>query len=109
MKLHILHFALLPSIMAFAGCATLMHGRVVEQVDSHEAKVALGPNEVKPGDRVAFFEEKCPSGFSRLGGGCSTERVGNGVVTETVGKNYAIVRTPKDVQIKKHMIVQREV
>lgn len=91
----------LPAIavaLLMPGCATLMSGAVTKKLNDQEARVAMGSDEVKPGERVALYEEHCNyrGGGRRFDGGrrtdCTKERVGEGIVTNNIDKNYSVVR-----------------
>ena len=102
-------------------CAhTFMRGTVAKKINSREAIVCLGSNEVKLGDTIKFQESVCSwtpthsitmheevtSGpYSEQTGygssNCELIHLGRGKVVEIINDHFSVVKTKGDFQFKK--------
>ncbi|MBI1860909.1 MAG: hypothetical protein HYR96_08330 [Deltaproteobacteria bacterium] len=85
------------------GCAhSMMRGTVVMKDTEDELHVCMGEKEVKAGDRVAFFTNKCTprGGREALGDRCTKIRIGEGAVIQSLNEHYSMVRPDAGVGAK---------
>jgi len=108
------HLAIMISTIAtigLSGCAhSAMRGSVAMKTGPQEAHVCLGDKEVKPGDRVNLFENRCKDiGGAKSGGRsiCQKVKVGEGWVTELLNEHYSVIKTEPNVAFSEGTIVEK--
>ncbi len=98
------------SVVLLVGCAHgTMRGTVAMKVSDREGHVCLGDKEVKAGDHVAFFENRCSSGGGREGSGpnCEKIKIGDGEVVRPLNEHYSVVKSFGDVKLEEGNIVEK--
>lgn len=92
------------------GCAhSTMRGSVAMKVSDTEAHVCMDNDEVKPGDKVILFRNKCPGSVrGRNGAICQKERLGEGVVTQILNEHYSVVQFDKGVEFGEGSFVEKQ-
>ena len=96
------------SALLLAGCAhTTMRGTVAMKVSDKEGHICMGDNEVKTGDRVAFFVNRCSGGGGRGGRECTKQKVGEGEIVKPLNEHYSIVRALGDAKLEEGLVVEK--
>lgn len=109
MKAHTLIGGALMALI-LGGCAHgIMRGSVAMKAGENEAHVCMGEGEVKVGDHVALFMNKCKFKGPRGEGGapCEKVRLGEGSVTEVLNKHYSVVRFEPGVSFEEGTFVEK--
>ncbi|MBL7716564.1 MAG: hypothetical protein JNL01_13960 [Bdellovibrionales bacterium] len=108
----ILTLVLAGSIGTLAGCA---HGgpalgTLALKHSDTEADVYLHTEDLKKGDKLAFFQNECRSRESARGtrNVCNKVKVGSGEVVQVLNEHYSTVRLPASVQLGEGTLVEKE-
>lgn len=99
------------------GCThAIMRGSVVMK-SKNQAHVCLGDNEVRKGDRVTFYENKCEhdsvAGDTDRGGGghvmvnCTKKLLGQGTVVRLINTHFSTVVADKGVKFSEGTTVEK--
>lgn len=98
-----------------SGCAhNFMRGTVAMKTDKRTAHVCLGNNDVKVGDKVDFYSNRCLdiSGVGRDEGGdnrqCEMKVLGTGTVTRLLNSHYSEVKTDGSFKFREGVLVQKQ-
>jgi hypothetical protein len=98
--------------MAFVGCSHgTMRGSVAMKTSDDEAHVCLGKGEVKVGDKVNFFENRCKAQGAGKSGAreiCDKVKVGEGRVAELLNEHYSVVQTTAGTKFTEGTVVERQ-
>ncbi len=97
------------------GCAHSAHtrGSVALKHSAQEADVCLGKNEVKPGDKVALFNNECKE-RTRVGRGggrtqtCTKVKIGEGEVAQVLDEHYSTIRVGSGIPFEEGTIVEKQ-
>lgn len=98
--------------MLLGSCAH-HRGEVAMKANAREAHIGLGSDEVKPGDKVVFYNEECRrGGFGRTSSSpgineCRDVTIGKGTVTRNLGKDYSVVKVEPGVEFKEGTKVKK--
>ena len=81
------------------------------KTNDHEAYVCLGDNEVRVGDRIAFFKSDCrpkvslrPEDAPRSP--CAKIKLGEGHVTKLINEHYSLVELNSQFEFNEGAIVE---
>lgn len=110
MKMKMKSISAFGMLLILSGCAHgTMRGSVAMKVNDQEGHVCLGENEVKAGDKVAFFVNECRSrgGRENATDVCRKVKVGEGEVEKILNEHYSTVRAAKGVPLKEGMVVEK--
>lgn len=105
-------------VLIIVGCAhSLMRGTVAMKVDAQEAHVCLGDHEVKVGDRVVLYDNRCKRPEARPyrpspthywdSNYCKKIKLGEGVVTQTLDEHYSVIKIDPGVEFKEGTVVEK--
>tara|TARA_B100001971_G_scaffold215148_1_gene258343 strand:- start:4566 stop:4847 length:282 start_codon:yes stop_codon:yes gene_type:complete len=92
-----------------------MRGTVAMKTDKKTAHVCLGNNDVKVGETLNFYTNKCTGGGG--GGGadrdgdvreCEMETLGTGTVTKLLNNHYSEVTTDGSFKFGEGTLVQKQ-
>ena len=92
------------------GCAHgTMRGSVAMKATDDEVHVCMGEDEVKAGDKVAFFFNRCTGAGNRetLDRSCEKVRIGEGEVVRPLNEHYSVVRPNPGVKVQEGAIVEK--
>lgn len=88
--------------LTLASCATTHRGVVAMKLDANEAHVGMGKGELKVGDHVDLYHNRCtPTGNLKQSGGnrtCTKVEGGHGVVTNVLNEDYSVVKFEPGVE-----------
>lgn len=106
MKISIMSLGLLGLIVSCAH--STMRGTVAMKVADNELHVCMGEKEVKSGDRVAFFFNKCrAAGKEASNDICTKVKIGEGEVVRTLNEHYSVIRPNPGVKVEEGTIVEK--
>lgn len=117
MKLHVLITPLLITPLFAHGCAQALaktppnRAAVVMKVGDTEAHVCMGRGEVRPGDRVALFENICqlPKQPGKgIGPWCTKRKTGEGTVTRAINEHYSVIEVDPGSTFREGTIVETQ-
>lgn len=96
-----------------SSCAhNFMRGTVAMKTDKSTAHVCLGNNDVKVGEKIDFYTNRCTGGGgTRDDGGemeCEMKVLGTGTVTKLLNSHYSEVKTDGSFKISEGTLVQRQ-
>lgn len=108
--------ASLASITLFllSACAHTQRATVAMKVNESEAHVGLGSGEVKPGDRIALFKNKCERPLGGIHQGvhndpvCRKVEIGEGQITEVLNSQFSIARINPGVDFDEGTVVEKK-
>jgi len=98
--------------LAMTGCThTLMRGTVALKASEQKAYVCLGDNEVRVGQRLAFFKSDChppiePRPQDAPTSPCVKRKIGEGVVTQLINEHYSEVKLDQNVKVDEGTAVE---
>ncbi len=101
-------------VTLLSSCAshTFMRGTVAMKTDKKTAHVCLGNSDVKVGDKISFYRNKCTGvGGGRQGDGdstCEMEVLGTGTVSKLLNSHYSEVKTDGSFKLKEGTLVQKQ-
>ena len=96
-----------------SSCAhQFMRGTVAMKTDKQTAHVCLGNNDVKVGEKLDFYTNKCTG----ISGGtedidprdCEMKILGSGTVTKLLNSHYSEVKTDGSFNLTEGTLVQRQ-
>lgn len=100
--------------LLLTSCAhNFMRGTVAMKTDKTTAHVCLGNDDVKVGDKLDFYTNKCTgsTGSARESEGdpmtCEMEVLGKGTVTKLLNSHYSEVKTDGSFKLKEGILVQK--
>lgn len=94
------------SVALLAGCATGFHrGVVAMKIDESTAHVGLNRDEVKPGDHVELYGNKCSGAKDNRE--CKKISKGHGVVTDIISDNYVSVKFEPGVAFQEGDFIEK--
>lgn len=103
------------AVLTLSSCAhNFMRGTVAMKTSKKKAHVCLGDNDVKVGDKVDFYTNRCRgfSGGGREDGGgdavCEMEVLGSGVVTKLLNSHYSEIKTDGSFELSEGTLVQKK-
>lgn len=114
MKSSIQRSSIVLSILALAvasGCAHSSHvrGSVALKHSAQEADVCIGSNEIKEGDKVALFKNKCTGanakGIQRT---CEKIKLGEGTVLRVIDEHYSTITIAPGVSFDEGTVVEKQ-
>jgi hypothetical protein len=89
-----------------------MRGTVAMKLDNKTAHVCLGDNEVKKGETVTFYLNKCKLTDldDRMGSSsiCHLENIGTGIVKKILNNHYSIITTSGNFNFNEGTLVQKK-
>ena len=96
------------------GCAHGVHtrGSIVTKSGDKEAQVCIGSEEVKPGDKVALFDNRCKdvshnkAEFSDPH--CEKVKIGEGEVVRTLNEHYSVIKVASGTPLKVGTVVEKK-
>ena len=101
--------------LLLTSCAhNFMRGTVAMKMDKKTAHVCLGKNDVKIGDKLEFYTNKCigVQGNARESGEdvrvCEMEVIGTGKVTKLLNNHYSEVKTDGSFKLTEGTLVQKQ-
>ena len=97
-------------IAIFLGAVACAHVHEVENT-AEGIQVGIGGEEVKEGDRVSVFEQKCQAARpNRYTGGerCVDKKVGEAIVLKVIDKGTAIVSPQNGLIMNESMLVEKK-
>lgn len=115
--------SLIGSVFILSSCThSIMRGSVVMKSNNRLAHVCLGDNEVREGDRVAFYSGYCDeTDLERVDGSygseewgssirvnCSKRRLGYGSVKKVLNSHFSIVLLDRGVNVSEGTIVEKD-
>lgn len=97
------------SSLLFACSHATMRGSVAMKATDEELHVCMGKDEVKAGDKVAFFFNDCKSRGNRETryDACRKVRLGEGEVVRPLNDHYSLVRPNPGVKVQEGTIVEK--
>lgn len=97
------------TLVMLAGCAhSMMRGSVAMKLSDTEAHVCMGDGEVKPGDKVLLFTNKCINRVGGAGGSCTKKQVGEGEIERVLNEHYSVMRVPAGTDFGEGTIVEKK-
>lgn len=106
MKSKIVSLAALAALIG--GCATSYHrGVVAMKVDGETAHVGINKEEVKVGDHVQLYGNKCTGGGRGNPRHCVKVSKGHGDVVEIIGDHYVSVKFEKGVEFNEGDFIEK--
>ena len=85
------------------------------KINDSEAHVGLGSDEVKQGDSIALFKNKCgrpPGGLSQEGvyndPVCQKIPLGDGEITRVLNRQFSVARIAPGVEFDESTIVEKK-
>lgn len=105
---HLFAAALMATTMT--GCAhQTMRGSVAMKTSEREAHVCMDNSEVKPGDKVKLYANRCTPKQAAKGASPTCEKVylGNGVVTQNLNEHYSAVTFDEGVKFEEGTFVEK--
>lgn len=94
-----------------SGCAHSSHvrGSVALKHSAQEADVCIGSNEIKEGDKVALFRNKCTGsnakGIQRT---CEKVKLGEGTVSHVIDEHYSTIKIEPGVSFEEGTVVEKQ-
>jgi len=87
-----------------------MRGTVAMKVDNNTAHVCLGDNDVKIGDKIAFYKTKCTvrSGMEADGTECKMLKLGQGSVVKILNTHYSTVKVDNAFNFEEGTLVEKK-
>lgn len=106
----VLGWTFLGSLLLTAGCASTPKNTCKAAIahSSTEYDVCIGEMQARPGDRVVFFKEHCPSGPRGSSKKCHKEKVGEGVVLKTLDQHLSTVQLDTAFEINENMAIEKK-
>lgn len=99
------------SALMLSSCAhNFMRGTVAMKMDKKTAHVCLGNNDVKKGDKVMFYNNRCDRSDGReegITGLCKMEKIGMGSVTKILNSHYSEIKTEGKFDFSEGTLVQK--
>lgn len=101
-----------PFIMT--ACAHTHRATVAMKISPTEAHVGLGSGEVHPGDKVAFYKNKCRRPLGGVHQGvhndpvCEKVKIGEGEITQILNDQFSVARVKPGVDFDEGTVVERE-
>ena len=90
----------------------MMRGTVAMKTNNKTAHVCLGENDVKIGDTLEFYTNRCTAtGGAREDGDireCELKILGTGTVTKLLNNHYSEVRASGSFKFKEGTLVQKK-
>lgn len=77
------------------------------KISDEEAHVSLGDYEVRVGDRVSLYTNRCTD-LGQAGRYCEKVPTGGGRVTEILNKHYSVVTMDPGVTFSEGSLVEKE-
>lgn len=106
MKLAMITLGTVALIMT--GCAhSKMRGSVAMKESDREAHVCLDRGDVKVGDKVQLFSNRCTGGSKMAGRTCEKVSGGTGVVSEIISDHYSRVTFDEGVKFEEGNFVEK--
>ena len=94
--------------IALSSCASKVHrGVVAMKINDSTAHVGLNKDEVKVGDHVELYANKCQRSRQDDNKPCQKVLKGHGTVTEIVNENYAAVQFDTGVNFTEGEFVEK--
>lgn len=108
----ILGWTLLGSLLFVVGCVSTPKNtcRAAISHSPTEYDVCIGEMQARPGDRVVFFKDHCPSSSGRSSSSkkCHKEKVGEGVVLKTLDEHLSRVQLDTAFEINESMAIEKK-
>jgi hypothetical protein len=108
MKLN--HALILTILLLFSSCAHRMVGTVAMKVNEREAHVCLNKDEVKVGERLIAYYNKCENENNdfpdRLGTPCVKTKLGGATVKKILNNHYSLVEFDEGVKFSEGTFVE---
>lgn len=100
--------SLLLAMLSSCASHTFMRGTVAMKTDKETAHVCLGDNDVKVGDQLQFYTNKCRvyGGAGEGDSDCELKEIGTGNVTKLLNSHYSEVKTNGTFEFKEGTLVQ---
>ena len=92
------------------GCAhSAMRGTVAMKIDDQIGHICMGDNEVKAGDKVALFVNRCRSRGNRDQDVdiCEKVKIGGGEIVRTLNQHYSVLKAAPGVLLEEGVIVEK--
>ena len=94
--------------LTLAGCAHgVMRGSVAMKTSKNEAHVCLGKGDVKVGDSVRLYTNRCSAAAREGADVCEMKFLGNGKVTKILNEHYSVVAFDEGVKFEEGTFVER--
>ena len=97
--------------LILSSCAhNFMRGTVAMKMDKNTAHVCLGDHDVKKGDKVIFYNNRCDRNDTReegVGALCQMEKIGVGSVSKILNSHYSEVKIEGDFNFFEGTLVQK--
>lgn len=95
-------------IFILTSCASKVHrGVVAMKIDENTAHVGLNKNEVKAGDHVELYGNKCLKSLATEEQACQKKSKGHGVVTQVLNEDYVAVKFDSGVLFQEGDTVEK--
>lgn len=114
MKSSIQLSSLVVSVFALSlasGCAHSSHirGSVALKHSAQEADVCIGSNEIKEGDKVVLFRNKCTGSAAKgIQRTCEKVKLGEGTVSHVIDEHYSTIKIEPGVSFDEGTVVEKQ-
>lgn len=105
-------FSLVSILILTTSCSSALHrGVIAMKIDNSTAHVGLNSTEVKTGDHVELYENKCTRNAIRKDSTatqlCTKNHKGHGTVTKVLSEDYAEVKFDDGVSFEEGNFVEK--
>jgi hypothetical protein len=100
--------------LSLVSCAHTHRGVVAMKISDEEAHVVLGSHEVKPGDQISLYQNKCRRPLGGVHQGvhndpvCEKVKIGGGEVLQVINENYSVIRVSPGVKFEEGTVVEKK-